>query len=195
MLMTTQTLEARPEGTGEQRGPSVENLADALSDYRAALDELGAYRSKSARAELSVAEVLENGALSEEESAQKISQAQNLKGVYAGRATNLERKAAVLLEQLKESLAAAMRAQSNEVGLLIDRRREQIIERVYEALGRPSQIARGEVMHLTRFCPAIQKLECLQPGNFYEVPKLPSDSVLATAESVLRNQATLEEDL
>lgn len=194
MLMATLTIEkAALAATDEHRGPSVEKLAQALGEFREVGGELEAYRSKSARAGLTMSEALEDSALTEEETAEKISYAENLKSVYAGRAANLERKSAVLLEQLKAAMTAAMSEQTLQVRGLVERRREKIISGVYEVLGAYDPIVRGLIARATRICPAIQELECLTPGDSYGVRSMPPEGVVATAESVLRNQERLLE--
>ncbi len=70
--------------------------------------ELLDYRAKEAKAELGMSEALEDGELSEEEAAHKISQAQNLRAVYVGRAAKLEGKLAGLLTELKAVFVSAV---------------------------------------------------------------------------------------
>ena len=183
MLMDTQTLEARQTGAGEQRGPSVEmpeptnpckKLGRSLLDYQSALAQSEECAGRVAKAQSDL-DTLGDSSLSEEESLKAISDANGRKALYASRAVPLERKVESRLAELRDALMAAMREQTNQVSLMIDRERESIIKAVYAALGvENAPSIRGEVIRITRVSPVIMSLESLSLGNVYQVKNLAS---------------------
>jgi hypothetical protein len=204
--MTTQTIEKAPlAGTGERRGPSEEmpepvypackKLKAALSDYSSAEAELESYRAKAAKAELTQSEALEDDGLTEQEAAQRISHAQNLKAVYTGRAANLEKKSAGLFTELGCALVAASSELTHLVSTELEKRREIIVERLIAALGGIAEHAGSQdqqLLNLTRYSKPLNAVERLKPSPLYNAQKLPAADVIRTAESLLMDLETFK---
>jgi len=204
--MTTQTIEKAPlAGTGERETvseampepvyPACKKLKATLSDYSSAAAELEAYRGKEAKAELGMSEALEDGELTEQEAAQKISHAQNLKAVYAGRAANLEKKLAGLLTEVGTALVGATSEFSHLVATELEKRREIIMERLEAALGGinervalPDQL----LLSLARYSKPLNTVELLKPSSLYNVKDMPAADVIRTAESLLMDLETFK---
>jgi hypothetical protein len=136
--MATELLEeARQTGTGERERPSVamapepvypacKKLKAALGAYQAAMGEVEESRGKASKAEADMA-MLGDSTLSEADSLEAISSAHGRKELYASRIVSMERKSAVLLQEVRSGLLPAW----NEVrGLVIgeSERRVNILE-------------------------------------------------------------------
>jgi hypothetical protein len=181
--------------TPEPVHPACKKLKAALSDYSSAEAELTAYRGKEAKAELAMSEALEDGELTEQEAAQKISHAQNLKAVYAGRAANLEKKSTGLLTELGAALVAASAELSHLVVTELEKRREIIMERLEAALGGINERAVlpvQQLLSLTRYSKPLNTVELLKPSPLYNVKDMAAESVVRGAENVLMDLETLK---
>jgi hypothetical protein len=97
--------------------PGRAELAKKLAKYKEHDSELQAYRAKAARAEVDETLAAQNEKLSENESAEAISRAQNLKSVFAARIKSREAGLAKALEELKTATGTA----EGELRGLVDR--------------------------------------------------------------------------
>lgn len=168
---------------------ACEKLQVALSDYQAVGQQLLNYRAQEAKAELAMSEALEDGELSEEEAAQRISQARDLKAVYAGRAAKLERKLAGLLGELKGVFVSASAELTHLIMVELEKWRELVVERVQEALGGvDEQVAgsRQQLLSVTRFSKPLNALERLKPSPVMGIKEMSGEDVVRQVEGVLK---------
>ena len=142
-----------------------------------------------------MSEALEDGELTEQEAAQKISHARDLKAVYAGRAAKLEKKAAGLLAELGTALVAAVSELTHVVMGELEKRRELIVERIKEALGgidEQTGAPRQQLLSVTRYSKPLNRLELLKPSPVYNVKDMPAEDVVRFAQSVLKALETFK---
>jgi hypothetical protein len=175
--------------------PACKKLKATLSDYQSSEAELEEYHAKAAKSELAMSEALEDGELTEQEAAQKISHAQNLKAVYAGRAANLEKKLAGQLAELGSALVAASSEFTHLVVTELEKRREIIVERLEAALGGLNERAfppNQQLLSLTQFSKPLSTVERLKPSPIYNVTNMAPADVTRTAESLLNALETFK---
>ncbi len=196
--MTT-LLETRETGAGERRGASAEKPADlypackklrkALGAWEAASAEIEEYQLKAVRAQGDM-DTLGDSSLSEEESLRAISDAHGRKELYSSRIASMEKKSAVLLQEVRSALLPAW----NEVRALIIReseRRVNILEcRVTEVAGgfnEHSIRARGLLAGLVHQSKLVWAIDRMLPAQLIGLSSMASEAVIAEGQSVLGN--------
>ena len=177
--MTTELLEGSKTGAQERQKtsdaiprepiyPARVKLAAKAAEFERAEADLEDYRGKAARAQRDETQALESTELSEEQAAQAISRAQNLRSVYLSRTQNKEKA----LEALAPELAAALNESVGElrqvVNLELQRRKGIVTARVLESIEAIGGGARREMAigQLLEFSGPVQRVAVLGPAPY-----------------------------
>ena len=163
--MSTATLEA-PVSAKASPFPAKARLEKALAEHKRAQADLEEYRGSAAKAELNEQQALNDGKLSEEQAAERITRAQNLRGVYKSRITNREAK---LTEMLKELAAVTEEAAKELRGLTheeMQRRCKIIKERICETIEVDPEKLHPQLLNsLLQLSPLIHAVRDCEPQD------------------------------
>ncbi len=164
--------------------PARAKLGEKLARVKEFDGQLQEYHGTAAKAETTEQEALEDAKLTEEEAADRISRAQNLKGVFAARVKNRESALAKALLELKEAMSTA----ENELRGLVDTelgRRDAILtEKVRSTLQIPKEDGLAPFRLLIGHSPLIQSIRLLEPTSPFAGQDTPQQ-ILDRAEGVL----------
>lgn len=204
--MTTQTLtKARPSGANERRGPSEQlppaviypakqSLAIKAAEFERAEQDLEDYRAKTARAQRDESEALESAQLSEQEAAEAIGRAQNLRNVYLSRTASKEKAIAALTPELASAINAAGAEFRGLQGQELHKRKEIITARVLEKIEPVADGSRRDqaIALLLEHSGPVQKIVAL--GWVSHIYTKDDTGLLLTARALLEkfDQLTVE---
>lgn len=169
--------------------PACKKLRKALGAWEVASAELEECRGKASKADADMA-MLGDSSLNEAESLKAISDAHGRKELYGSRIATMEKKSAVLLQEVRSGLVPSY----NEVRALVIReveRRVAVLEgRVTEVCGgfvEHSVMARGILIRLCHQSKLIWEVERMLPGQLMGLGSMAGDAVVAEGEAVLGN--------
>ncbi len=192
MENTVTTLAGEPETTElpAKLYPGRAQLSEKLGRFKEHDSELQEYRAKAAGAEADEARALASEKLSEAESADQISRAQNLRNVFLSRIANREAALSRDLAGLKEALGAGETELRDLAGRERIRREGILFERICEVI-EAKGLEINAVYPILRHSILIGELMALEPPGVLFGAETP-EQVVGRAEAALSKFAKLE---